>query len=113
MPSGTGQPLETGPRIQEQTGERESLLVVNSALLERAAAEGFAAVGAGLAKNTITDNAITVVDLALRLSGNYGLTRRNPLERHYRNVLCGRVHSPQQHSAWLRAGRQRLEAGLP
>lgn len=113
IPSGTGKPLATLPRIQEQTGQMESLLLVNSTLLERAAAEGFTTVGAGLAKNTITDNAITVVDLALRLSGNYGLTRRNPLERHYRNVLCGRVHTPQQDSAWLSAGRQRLEAGLP
>ena len=113
IPSGTGQPLATLPRIQEHTGQMESLLLVNSTLLERAAAERFTTVEAGLAKATITDNAITVVDMALRLSGNYGLTRRNPLERHYRNVLCGRVHTPQQDSAWLSAGRHRLGTGLP
>lgn len=113
IPSAIGKPLATLPRIQEHTGHMESLLLVNSTLLERAAAEGFTTVEAGLAKNTITDNAITVADLALRVSGNYGLTRRNPLERHYRNVLCGRVHTPQQDSAWLSAGRQRLAADLP
>ena len=30
-----------------------------------------------------------------RLTGNHGLTRTSPLERHYRNVLCSRVHTPQ------------------
>jgi alkylation response protein AidB-like acyl-CoA dehydrogenase len=33
------------------------------------------------------------VNLALELTGNHGLSRQNPLERHYRNVLCGRVHT--------------------
>jgi alkylation response protein AidB-like acyl-CoA dehydrogenase len=32
---------------------------------------------------------------AVELTGNNGLTRANPLERHYRDVLCARVHTPQ------------------
>ena len=72
--------------------------------LEQAAALRFSAIEANLAKVTITDNAIQAVNIALELTGNHGLSRQNPLERHYRNVLCGRVHTPQSDSAWLAAG---------
>ena len=61
-----------------------------------------------LANPAISDewkaNAIQAVNIALELTGNHGLSRQNPLERHYRNVLCGRVHTPQSDSAWLAAG---------
>ncbi|STW79172.1 butyryl-CoA dehydrogenase [Klebsiella michiganensis] len=60
-------------------------------------------------KFTITDNAIQAVNLALELTGNHGLSRQNPLERHYRNVLCGRVHTPQSDSAWLAAGKHAFQ----
>ena len=80
------------------------LLLVNRSLLEQAAALRFSAIEANLAKVTITDNAIQAVNIALELTGNHGLSRQNPLERHYRNVLCGRVHTPQSDSAWLAAG---------
>ncbi len=36
----------------------------------------------GLLKFTVTGNAIRAVELALQLSGNHGLSRTNPLERH-------------------------------
>lgn len=74
------------------------------AQLQQAAALRFSAIEANLAKVTITDNAIQAVNIALELTGNHGLSRQNPLERHYRNVLCGRVHTPQSDSAWLAAG---------
>ncbi|MDJ1657061.1 acyl-CoA dehydrogenase, partial [Raoultella sp. Ech2A] len=32
-----------------------------------------------------------------------------PVERHYRNVLCGRVHTPQNDSAWQAAGKQAFQ----
>ena len=80
------------------------LLLVNRSLLEQAAALRFSAIEANLAKVTITDNAIQAVNIALELTGNHGLSRQNPLERNYRNVLCGRVHTPQSDSAWLAAG---------
>jgi hypothetical protein len=35
------------------------------------------------------------VEIGLELTGNPGISRRNPLERHYRDVLCSRIHSPQ------------------
>ena len=62
----------------------------------------------GLLKYTVTTNAIRAVELALQLSGNHGLSRHNPLERHYRDVLCSRIHTPQNDSILLAAGRTAL-----
>lgn len=105
IPGNLGQPLSSLPRLQEKVGQIDGLLLVNRNLLEKAAELGFSAIEANLAKVTITDNAIQAVNLALELTGNHGLSRQNPLERHYRNVLCGRVHTPQSDSAWLAAGK--------
>jgi alkylation response protein AidB-like acyl-CoA dehydrogenase len=35
-----------------------------------------------IVKLTVTNNAVAVVEDALSLTGNHGLTRANPLERH-------------------------------
>lgn len=59
-------------------------------------------------KLTVTNNAVAVVEDALSLTGNHGLSRANPLERHYRDVLCGRVHTPQDDSTRLGLGRAAL-----
>lgn len=95
--------------MQEKVGQIDGWLLVNRSLLEKAAQLGFSAFEANLAKVTITDNAIQAVNLALELTGNHGLSRQNPLERHYRNVLCGRVHTPQSDSAWLAAGKHAFQ----
>ena len=59
-------------------------------------------------KLTVTNNAIAVVEDALSLTGNHGLTRTNPLERHHRDVLCGRVHTPQDDPTRIGLGRAAL-----
>ena len=109
IPGSLGQPLSSLPRVQEKVGQIDGWLLVNRGLLEKAAQLGFSAIEANLAKVTITDNAIQAVNLALELTGNHGLSRQNPLERHYRNVLCGRVHTPQSDSAWLAAGKHAFQ----
>ncbi len=96
VPAGLGHPLSRLPRVQEKVGQIAGLLLVNRSLLEQAAALRFSAIEANLAKVTITDNAIQAVNIALELTGNHGLSRQNPLERHYRNVLCGRVTYPTE-----------------
>jgi alkylation response protein AidB-like acyl-CoA dehydrogenase len=58
-----------------------------------------------LTKYLITGNAIDAVALAIEATGNPGLTRNNPLERHYRDVLCSRAHAPQNDSILTLAGR--------
>jgi len=112
-PGSLGAPLASLPRVQEHVGEIEALLRTNRVLLDEAARavdEGRApaAADSGLAKYTVTNNAIRAVEIALQLSGNHGLARQNPLERHHRDVLCGRIHTPQNDAVLIAAGRRAL-----
>ncbi|MGJ7501441.1 acyl-CoA dehydrogenase family protein [Variovorax sp. ZT5P49] len=112
-PGSLGAPLASLPRVQEHVGEIEALLRTNRVLLDDATAavdRGHAqpAADSGLLKYTVTGNAIRAVELALQLSGNHGLTRQNPLERHYRDVLCSRIHTPQNDAILVGAGKRAL-----
>ncbi|MDM0014677.1 acyl-CoA dehydrogenase family protein [Variovorax sp. J22P168] len=114
-PSGLGAPLASLPRVQETVGEIEALLRTSRVLLDHAAARvdtGHAdpAADSGLLKHTVTNQSVRVVELALRLTGNHGLTRQNPLERHYRDVLCSRIHTPQNDAVLVAAGKSALGA---
>ena len=113
-PGSLGAPLSTLPRVQQAVGEIEALLWANDALLTglvQATDAGTppSATESGLVKYNVTGNAIRVVDLALQLSGNHGLSRRNPLERHHRDVLCSRIHTPQNDSILIGAGKLAFE----
>lgn len=115
-PGSLGAPLATLPRVREKVGEIEALLWANDALLEQLvrltdAGHPPRVVDSGLAKYSLTHNAIRVVDIALELSGNHGLARRNPLERHHRDVLCSRIHTPQNDSILQQAGLRAFEGG--
>ncbi|MBC8057061.1 MAG: acyl-CoA dehydrogenase, partial [Rhizobiales bacterium] len=113
-PGSLGAPLASLPRVQQTVGEIAALLWANDALLtglSHATDAGTppSAIESGLVKFNVTGNAIRVVDLALQLSGNHGLSRRNPLERHHRDVLCSRIHTPQNDSILVAAGKLALE----
>lgn len=112
-PSSLGAPLATLPRAQEILGDIEAKLAVNARLLRTFARdfddEGpLTASEAGIVKLTVTNNAVSAVESALSLTSNHGLSRNNPLERHYRDVLCGRIHTPQDDSIKITAGRAAL-----
>ncbi|MWL87812.1 acyl-CoA dehydrogenase family protein [Cupriavidus sp. SW-Y-13] len=112
-PGSLGKPLATLPRVQESIGEMAALLRANAVLLDDAATrtdDGTppSVSDGGLLKFTVTSNAIRVLELALQLSGNHGLSRNNPLERHYRDVLCSRIHTPQNDAILTAAGRTAL-----
>lgn len=115
-PSNLGAALATVPRLQAVVGEIDTLLLVNRAVIEQAivhaetAGESDPSLAIG-AKHVATSNAVKALELALSISGNHGLDRANPLERHYRDALCGRVHAPQTDSIFLNVGRAALEAG--
>ncbi|MCW5184696.1 acyl-CoA dehydrogenase family protein, partial [Burkholderia cenocepacia] len=117
-PSGLGAPLATLPRVQEAVGEIEGWLHANRVLLDDHIARTDAGnapsvTTSGLVKRTVTEQAIRTVEQALKLSGNHGLSRTNPLERHYRDVLCSRVHTPQDDAIAVAAGRAALDAATP
>jgi alkylation response protein AidB-like acyl-CoA dehydrogenase len=113
VPANLGAPLATLPRVQEILGAIEARLIVNARLIESFAAdfdEGvlLSAAESNVIKLTVTNNAVAVVEDALSLSSNHGLSRSNPLERHYRDVLCGRVHTPQDDATRVATGRSSL-----
>ncbi len=112
-PANLGASLATLPRMQEAVGGIEERLAVNAALLDTAAQA--ADLGAphlpltlNLFKTTLAENAIRAVEQAVALAGNHALSRRNPLERHLRDVLCARIHTPQPDAAHIAAGRAAL-----
>jgi alkylation response protein AidB-like acyl-CoA dehydrogenase len=114
-PSNLGASLATLPRFQAAMGEIETLLWSAERLVSTLAAEadtnGHSANNTyqtSLAKSVAANNAIRAVDIALALIGNPALMRAHPLERHHRDVLCSRIHMPQDDMVQLMAGRAAL-----
>lgn len=117
VPTNLGAPLASLPRFQAAVGEIEALLYTNDRLIYGAACDVEAspppedtAGASALVKHTATANAIRSVEIGIGLIGNPGLSRQNPIERHYRDVLCSRVHFPQDDVILGQAGRSALEA---
>ncbi|NWB96947.1 acyl-CoA/acyl-ACP dehydrogenase [Pseudomonas gingeri] len=104
-PSNLGAPLSTLPRFQETVGHIDTLLFANRSLLEAAAEGHTSGSHAAQLKYLVTGNAIRAVELAIEASGNPGLSRHNPLQRHYRDVLCSRVHTPQNDAVLQGVGK--------
>lgn len=113
VPANLGKPLAELPRMQEAVGAIEARIAVNRRLFLSAAGQIDAGhvppqVESGIIKQVATENAIAAVEAALKLAGNHGISRLNPLERHLRDVLCGRIHSPQEDTVLVAAGRAAL-----
>jgi butyryl-CoA dehydrogenase len=113
VPTALGRPIATTERIQTVAGEIEAQIVQAEEVLYGLAAridagDGEAQRRAVVAKLLITRSIITAVQTALAAIGNPGLTRHNPLERHYRDIQCSRVHPPQDDAALIIAGRRTL-----
>ena len=112
-PSALGRPLATLPRFETAVGEIEAALtgaddLVDGLALRVDAGDETVAGHPPIAKLIATRAAIGAVKQAVALVGNNGLSRKNPLERHYRDVLCARVHTPQDDSILSAAGRSAL-----
>ncbi|MCA1220842.1 acyl-CoA dehydrogenase family protein [Streptomyces sp. 8L] len=118
VPTALGAPLATLPRFRTAVGEIEAALLGADTLLDTFAArvdagDPDAARRAGAVKVLATRAAIGAVEQAVSLTGNHGLTRTNPLQRHYRDVLCSRVHTPQDDSVLLALGGSVLDGAAP
>lgn len=109
-PANLGAPLASLPRFQEALGQIDTWLFSNRVLLDAAAAGQVDAEDSFRIKYLVTSQAIAVVEKAIELSGNPGLSLKNPLQRHYRDVLCSRIHTPQNDTILVNAGRAALAA---
>lgn len=115
-PSALGRPLATLERFHTAVGEIETKLIGAEELITSLAkrvdqGQGEAHEAAprtGPAKLLASRAAVESVELAVSLVGNPGLTFANPLQRHLRDVLCARVHTPQDDSVLTTAGRAAL-----
>ncbi len=104
-PSNLGASLWTMPRSQEVVGHIDTLLFNNRTLLDSAAQGLTPATHAAQIAYLMTNNAIRAVELAIEAAGNPGLARKNPLQSRYRNVVCERVHTPQNDVVLLNEGK--------
>ncbi|WP_424769224.1 acyl-CoA dehydrogenase family protein [Paenibacillus sp. sgz302251] len=94
-------PIAELPSVQQTIGQMEAELRTARCLLYAAADRWDQEVEnrpllkpeLGLAKYMATNNAIKVVDLAMRIVGGTSLSKSLPLERYYRDVRAG-LHNP-------------------
>uniref|UniRef100_A0A0C1QWE2 Acyl-CoA dehydrogenase n=1 Tax=Tolypothrix bouteillei VB521301 TaxID=1479485 RepID=A0A0C1QWE2_9CYAN len=115
-PANLGDSLATLPRFQIAIGEIEALLYANQRLIYGLAAEvdgGESSSSLGSQAQTVkyltTNHSIRAVEIGLELIGNPGLSKNNPIERHYRDVLCSRIHTPQNDVICLSLGKRALK----
>ncbi|WP_144149210.1 acyl-CoA dehydrogenase family protein [Paraburkholderia sp. BCC1884] len=110
VPSGLSAPLSSLDSFQQTVGRIDSLLLNNRVLLDAGATGQIATNEAATVKYLVSKHAIEAVALALEASSNPGLSRNNPLERHYRDVLCARIHTPQNDTVLGNLGRSAFAA---
>jgi alkylation response protein AidB-like acyl-CoA dehydrogenase len=113
VPTALGRPIAETERIQAVAGEIDAQVAQAETLLfgtlQRAAAGDTRHLPQlSLLKVAIARSAVAAVQTAVAALGNPALTRHQPFERHLRDVLCVRVHPPQEDAALLAAGRHLL-----
>jgi len=116
-PNSLSVPIAELPHIQHQIGLMEEKLISSRTLLYSVAdrwdrdPDGRVSLRPelGLAKYVATNQAIRIVDLAMRIVGGASLSRSLPLERMYRDVRAG-LHNPPMDDAVIRGlARRALE----
>lgn len=117
VPSGLGKPIAELETVQHRIAHIELLLLQARSVLygtaelwqdrpEQRADLGwrFAA-----AKYTVTNHAIQVTDLALRVVGSVGLQRKHSLERYFRDARAGLGNPPMDDVALTLIGKHALD----
>lgn len=113
VPAALGRPIATTERIQAVAGEVDVLVVqaetlLHGALLRLEAGDTTIVPELSGIKVAIARSVVAAVQTAVAALGNPALSRHGSLERHLRDVLCVRVHPPQEDTALLAAGRRVL-----
>jgi alkylation response protein AidB-like acyl-CoA dehydrogenase len=99
VPTSLEKPIGTLPNMQQQIGEMELKLISSREFLYSIAKQyeenpykDFKVEMAAV-KTFVVNNAIEIVDLAMRIVGARSLSQNNPLHRYYQNVRAG-LHNP-------------------
>ncbi|MFJ4689042.1 acyl-CoA dehydrogenase family protein [Streptomyces sp. NPDC088789] len=117
-PSALGRPLATTGRFERGAGEIETLLTSAEQLIFGVAGrvdrgEPVRGLDALASKVVVVRHVTTAVETGLRLLGNPGLARENPLERHFRDIQSAGVHAPGEDAALPLIGAAALTAQAP
>lgn len=108
QPSSTHEPIAKLPLVQQSIGKMEAELRTARCLLYAVADrwdrhEDLRAelrTELGLAKYTVIESALKIVDLAMRIVGGTSLSKKLPLERYYRDIRAG-LHNPPMENTVL------------
>ena len=115
VPANLGHPVARTERFRRTAGEIEMLLTAAEQLIFHGAAridtdDSSYTPEQALGARVLADrHAVRAVELAVRLLGNPGLARGNPLERHFRDIQCAPVHAPQEDISLLAIGTKALD----
>lgn len=100
QPNSLHAPISTLPNVQQLLGEIELKLQQARFVIygvaeayDDPARRGILTIEIAVAKHTVTNIAIDIVDKAMRVVGAKSLQLTNPLQRYYRNVRAG-LHNP-------------------
>ena len=115
VPTNLGHPIARTDRFRDAAGEIEVNLAGARQLLYSVAdaydrGENPDAKVAMSARILAVRQANAAVALATRLLGNPGLSRRGPLERHFRDIQFAAIHAPQDDIVLRQLGTAALEA---
>lgn len=114
-PNSLDKPISNLPHIQEKVAKMDLALLQSRAVLfgiaEQFSSDPTSIPGSQFAatKYLVTNHAIEVVDLAMRLVGGASLSLDYPLQRYYRDVRAGLHHPPMDDATITLLGKQALE----
>lgn len=114
-PNSLDKPISSLPHIQEKAARMEIALMQSKAVLYDVAEqfstqpESVRGSSIGAAKYIVTNHAIEVVDLAMRLVGAASLAVSGPMQRYYRDVRAGLHNPPMEDAVMAQLGREALE----
>ncbi|MEX1020187.1 MAG: acyl-CoA dehydrogenase family protein [Litorilinea sp.] len=117
VPTALGKPIAEVESVQRRLGEAELLLhqsrmhIYHAADLWDRFPDRRAALDESnvVAKYIATNNAIEIVDKAMRVVGGVGMSRKFPLERYYRDVRGGLSHPMSDDVALVKLGNIALD----
>ena len=114
-PSSLDKPIASVPHIQEKAARMELALLQSRSVLYGIAAQfsedpnSIPASQFAAAKYLVSNYAVDIVDIAMRLVGAASLSMDMPLQRYYRDVRAGLQHPPIDDAAIAAIGKQALE----
>jgi alkylation response protein AidB-like acyl-CoA dehydrogenase len=114
-PNTLNKPIASVPHIQEKAAHIELKLIQSRSILYGLAAQFSAnpdsieASDCAAAKYIVTNTAVEVVDIAMRLVGAASLSLNSPLQRYYRDVRAGLSNPPADDVTIAMLSKQALE----